>query len=84
VVTALELAILQRTADQDAASNVSEIICMLHIEISPVSSSQPFISAGFVNNHVRMNQTLLTTVLLFISDSKNVPQLCRALLDSRA
>jgi hypothetical protein len=39
-------------------------------------------SASFVNNHVRMNQTLLSTVLLFISDSNNVPQLCRAVLDS--
>jgi hypothetical protein len=31
-----------------------------------------------------MNQTLLPTVLLFISDSDDVPQLCRALLDSGA
>jgi hypothetical protein len=31
-----------------------------------------------------MNQTLLPTVLLFIRDSYNVPQLCRALLDSGA
>jgi hypothetical protein len=35
-------------------------------------------------DHVRMNQTLLPTVLLFISDPNNVPQLCRALLDSVA
>jgi hypothetical protein len=35
-------------------------------------------------DHVRMNQTLLPTVLLFISDPNNVPQLCRALLDSGA
>jgi hypothetical protein len=57
---------------------------MLYVKISPVSSSQPSTSAGLVNNHVRMNQTLLPTVLLFISDSNNVPQLCRALLDSGA
>jgi hypothetical protein len=59
---------------------------MLYVKISPVSSSQPCTSAGFVNNHVRKNQTLLPipTVLLFISDSNNVPQLCRALLDSGA
>jgi hypothetical protein len=69
VITALELVILQRTADLDAASNVGEIITLCST------------SAGFVNNHVRMNQTLLPTVLLFINDSNNVPQLWRALLD---
>jgi hypothetical protein len=57
---------------------------MLHVEKSPVSSSQPSTSAGFVNNHVRMNQTLLPTVMLFINDSNKFPQLCRALLDSGA
>jgi hypothetical protein len=42
---------------------------MLHVEIPPVLSSQPSTSASFVKNHVRMNQTVLPTVLLFISDS---------------
>jgi hypothetical protein len=73
------------TADQDAASNVGEIITLCykpkyHQFRHP---SHPF-HAGFVKNHVRMNQTLLSTVLLFINDSNNVSQLCRALLDSGA